>query len=133
LARERTYRTVGETPALQDALAALIVAGQKRATTSLARWYGKGGAPWPIVGETWAVTDGQGRVRCRCRTTRVEIRAFCDVDAEHAAAEGEKDGSLERWREIHQAFSARQAARHHFVFDQATLVVLERFDVLEPS
>ena len=87
--------------------------------------------PLPVVGETWAVIDGRGRQRCRCRTTRVEVRAFGDVDAEHAAAEGEGDASLERWREVHRAFFAREAERDGFTFDEASPVVLERFEMLE--
>jgi uncharacterized protein YhfF len=120
----------GDTPALKDALAALIVAGKKRATTSLARWYGGSGLPWPVVGETWTVIDGQGRECCRCRTTRVQTRAFQDVGAEHAAAEGEDDGSLERWQAIHRDFFAREAAEHGFVFDEAMLVVLVEFETV---
>src|SRR5471032_3205148 len=121
----------GDTPELQDHLAGLIAAGKKRATTSLARWYGEGGLPWPVPGETWIVLDGQGRECCRCRTTRVELRTFRDVGAEHAAAEGEDDGSLERWQSIHRDFFDRESVKHGFVFHDAALVVLVEFEKLQ--
>lgn len=123
----------GHTPELQDALAALVVAGKKRATTSLARWYGDGELPIPHVGEVWAVCDGRGRSLCTCRTTRVEIVAFGDVNAEHAAAENEEDGSLDRWRIIHQEFFRRESREHGFVFDDESPVLLERFEVIEAT
>jgi len=60
----------------------------------------------------------------------LETRAFKDAGAAHAAAEGEADGSLERWREIHRGFFNREAARHGFAFDEYALVMLERFELL---
>ena len=121
----------GFSPSTQNELAALIFAGQKRATTSLARWYGDDGLPWPVVGETWVVADGQGLPCCRCRTTHVEVRAFRSVDAAHAAAEGEEDGSLARWRAIHLAFFEQEAARDGFSFEEDALVVLEQFKMVQ--
>jgi uncharacterized protein YhfF len=121
----------GHTPELQDILAALVVAGKKRATTSLRRWYGDGGLPIPKVGEVWYVSDGEGHLLCKCRTTRVEIVPFGAVDAEHAAVEGEDNGSLDRWQVIHRQFFDREAAESGFIFDDESPVLLERFEVIE--
>jgi uncharacterized protein YhfF len=120
----------GHTAELQDALAALIVAGKKCATSSLRRWYDDGTLPLPRVGETWIVEDGSGRACCRCRTTHVEVRPFGQVDESHARAEGEDDGSLASWQAIHREFFGREADEHGFVFDDESLVVLERFERL---
>jgi len=61
---EERAEQFGDTPDLQDALAALIAAGRKRATTSLARWCGEAGLPLPRVGEVWRVLDCRGREPC---------------------------------------------------------------------
>jgi len=86
----------------------------------------------PEGGRIWTVEDGQGHRRCTCRTTHVEVRPFNKVDDAHAEVEGEDDGSLERWQVINREFFGREATENGFVFDDESLVVLERFEMLAP-
>ena len=51
------------------------------------------------------------------------------MDAEHAAAEAEGDGSLASWRDGHRAFFERTGS----AFADDMPVVLERFELLYPT
>ena len=63
-------------------------------------------------------------------TTEARVVPFDQVDADHAREEGEGDGSLEHWREVHQRVFAEHAEGE---FQPDTLVVLERFRLLYPT
>ncbi len=120
----------GDTEAMQNELAELVVAGTKRATTSLRRWYLDDALPQ--VGGLFVVIDGRGLPRCICRTTVVEVRPFSAVDAAYAWEEGEGDRSLRSWRDDHRAFFIREAERECFAFCEDADVVLEWFEVVWP-
>ena len=127
------YRDVdafGDDPAIADALLALVLAGTKRATCSLARDYAD--APLPAPGDHWVITDGAGVPRCIIRTTRVELVPIREVDAAFAAVEGEGDGSLAYWKREHDAYFARQARREGFAYDDGMVGVCERFACVWP-
>jgi uncharacterized protein YhfF len=116
----------GDGPAQQDALCALVMAGRKRATASLACWYGPGRA-MPAVGDFFVVVDGGGRARGVIELVTVEERRFCDVDAAFAAEEGEGDGSLAYWVAEHRRFFEAELAREGLAFAVTARVVCERF------
>jgi len=120
----------GDSPAMQDELSALVVAGVKRATASLARWYGEGAAPWPQPGDTWIFTDGGGVPRGVYETVAVSVTPFAEVDASFAAEEGEGDKSLAYWRASHRRFFTDELAREGLAFSEEMPVVLERFRLL---
>ncbi|GAC1522678.1 MAG: ASCH domain-containing protein [Vulcanimicrobiaceae bacterium] len=116
----------------QDDLAALVLHGPKRATTTLLRWYGAGGERYPIAGDYFVVVDARKTAFCVAETTRVRECAFRDVDPAHAFVEGEGDRSLDGWRAEHRAVFAREATLYDFVFDDDTHVVLMTFRVVWP-
>jgi uncharacterized protein YhfF len=120
----------GDTPKLADELLNLVIAGTKRATTSLPRDYASSGVPKP--GDFSIVLDGRGTPRCILRTLDVEIKAMGEVGASFAWDEGEGDRSLAWWRSAHVRYFKRQGARDGFEVDDATMVVLERFEVVWP-
>ncbi len=120
----------GDDVAMQTALAELVVAGIKRATTSLLKWYGEGREPLPRAGDLFVVVDGGGTPRCICRNRSIAVRRFRDVGGEYAWEEGENDRTLQSWRRQHAAFFAREAARSGTTFDEALEVVLQPFDVV---
>src|SRR5690625_4059727 len=76
---------------------------------------------------------GAGRPRALIVTTEVAIVAFRDVDADHAAAEGEGDLSLAHWRTVHERFFTDELTQVGRGFSQDTAVVLERFRLLDPK
>jgi uncharacterized protein YhfF len=120
----------GDTPKLADELLNLVIAGTKRATTSLPRDYASSGLPKP--GDFSIVLDGRGTPRCILRTVGVEVKTMGEVDARFAWDEGEGDRSLAWWKSAHARYFKRQGARDGFEVDDATMVVLERFEVVWP-
>ena len=124
----------GDGPDLADELLALILIDQKKATCSLARWYGGQGLNLPKAGDLSLILDGRGRPRCVIRTTQVEVRPFNTADAQFAWDEGEGDRSLDWWRKAHLDYFRREAAREGFVFDESMDAVFEHFErVWTPS
>ena len=127
----------GDSEAMMDALADLVVAGRKRATAGLLRDYSQQGQRpqdkgWPAVGDLSIVVDAQGRPRCMCRTTEVRIGPLSSVDAAFAYDEGEGDRSREYWLASHHAFFSRLAAMDGFAMHDAIQTVFQRFAVIWP-
>ncbi len=115
----------GSDPVHADRMVELVLAGTKTAMASARSEYDADGQDLPEPGDLSIVLDGAGRPRALIRTTDVRVVAFGDVDAEHARAEGEGDGSLQHWRAAHRDLLGRSAA-----VDEPGEVVLERFRVL---
>ena len=84
----------GMGPAMANELGHLVVGGTKTGTCSLLWEYEHEGEALPAVGELGIVLDGEGAPLCLIETTAVTQVTFTEVDAEHAAAEGEGDRSL---------------------------------------
>jgi uncharacterized protein YhfF len=125
-----TAFSFGDSAALADELAALVVSGQKRATASLPVQFESEGVAPPASGDVSIVTRGDGTPVAIIGTTDVRLVPFGQVDAEFAATEGEGDGSLAYWRDAHTEFFGRVVARLGGRLDDATLVVCERFRLL---
>lgn len=119
----------GGTPAQADELLALVLAGTKTATASALWDYEASGEPVPEAGALGIVVDSSGAPRALLATTGVDIVPFDQVTAEHASLEGEGDGSLAHWREVHERFF-REFAEHDRGFHSDMPVVCERFEVL---
>jgi uncharacterized protein YhfF len=117
-----------EHPDVATELAALVLAGTKRATASLHAEYLAEDEPLPQPGDLWIVTDGTGAPVCVTRTASVELRRYADVDEAFAHEEGENDRTLAGWRRAHDWYFASIG---HPV-DDDTMLVLERFEKLWP-
>ena len=115
----------GSGPELETRLAALILAGRKRATV----WNGM--SPNETApGMLWRVTAG-GRDVAVIETLSVERRQFREIDDAFAFEEGEGDRSLAFWRAVHEKFFRQEG---HFAPDM--LLWCERFRlvaVLDPA
>lgn len=124
----------GDSPELADHLAGLIVAGEKRATCALARWYesaSHGRLPRP--GDFSIVLNGAGAPVAVIETVEVRVGPVSSVDAAFAFDEGEGDKSLAWWLEAHRAFFQREAEREGFVYSDALEAVFERFRLVWPA
>jgi uncharacterized protein YhfF len=117
----------GDSPALADELAALVLQGTKRATAGALWAYEVEAKLLPRPGELSIVTSGAGVPLCVIETLAVEVLPFDQVDADFAATEGEGDGSLAFWRQAHTAFFSRECAQAGRVFQPDMPVVCERF------
>lgn len=121
----------GDSPALSEALLALIRVGRKRAGTGLLWAYEAEGEATPKVGEIEIVVDHRNEPALVTRTTCVQVIPYAEVTAEYASIEGEGDGSLAFWREAHWAFFSRECQRLGRTPDESMLVVCGVFEVLD--
>jgi uncharacterized protein YhfF len=118
----------GDTPSQQDELCALVLAGQKRATASLLRWYGV--EPMPAIGDVSIVLDSSATPRAVIQTVSVVTAPFHAATAEFAALEGEGDSSLAYWQAEHRRYFTSELAKDGEIFAEDELVVFEVFRLL---
>jgi uncharacterized protein YhfF/GNAT superfamily N-acetyltransferase len=119
-------------PDVATSLAALILAGVKRATAGLARWYGTDEDPMPAPGAVSVLVDADGTPLAILETTHVEVKPLHAVTDDFAWREGEGDRSRDAWLAIHRRFFAAEAAEYGFEFDDDAPVVFESFRVIWP-
>ncbi|UUN27470.1 ASCH domain-containing protein [Streptomyces sp. FIT100] len=93
--------TAGE---LRERLNALVLAGQKTATTGLLAEYVEETEGLEFAGERLALLGSDRDHVATIEIIGVELTTFGDVTWEHAKAEGEGDRSLEEWRTGHSRF-----------------------------
>lgn len=121
---------------LRDQLVAAILDGSKTSTTGLVIDYEVCGDPLPTVGSLDAVVDSQDRPVAVIETTSVQVCRLAEVDLQHAVDEGEGYETVAQWRAGHERFwhsdEMRKAlAMPEFAVDDDTLVVMERFRLIE--
>jgi len=115
-----------------DELGRLVVAGPKRATTSLFIEYEVGGDVLPEPGQLNIILDGRGEPLCIIEITGVEIKQFDQVEADFAFKEAAGDRSLAYWREVHLRFFTRRCKKINMEFHEEMPVVCEEFRVVFP-
>ncbi len=120
----------GDSEALADELAELVLTGTKRATASAFWTFEAQGKRAPVPGDLSVVTNWAGAPQCIIETLSVEPVPFHQVTAAFAATEGEGDGSLAYWREAHERFFQRECAQHGRAFTEDMLLACERFKVV---
>jgi uncharacterized protein YhfF len=123
----------GGEPELAQELAALVLAGQKRATTSLPVEFTSLGEALPRAGDLSIVVWGDGSPAAIVERTDVAARPFDEVDQRYASIEGEGDGSIESWREAHRAYFTDVCERLGGTFDGRTEVLCQTFRVVWPT
>lgn len=129
--------TFGDSPAMADALLALVLDGTKTATCSaLWAWEHDHQTP-PAPGLHAVILDGSGSPRCILETTEIEITEYQRVTPDFARAEGEHTPLdlpdpevLAHWRQGHQAFFERTLPQIGRAFAPDMPVVCERFRVV---
>jgi uncharacterized protein YhfF len=112
-----------------DECARLVLAGRKRATAPSLWGLLHRGEPVPTVGSLALVTAWDGEACAVIRTCRVVVLPFSAVSAEHAAAEGEGDGSLTWWRRTHREYYERELAHTPYAPTDDMPVVCQYFDI----
>ncbi len=120
----------GDSPALADELAALVLQGVKTATASSVWEFEHDGENPPQVGDVSIILNGDGVPVCIIETTEVRTLPFNEVDAQFAADEGEGDRSLDDWRGAHQRYFGRVLPRIGRAFSETMPVMAERFRVV---
>lgn len=120
----------GDSPALADALLALVLSGEKTATCGLLWEMGTADCPAPELGGYSVILDGAGVPRCVLQTTALTTLPFDRVPEDFALAEGE--GTFAQWRTKHWAYFERRCAVLGKEPSDAMPVVCERFRVVFP-
>jgi len=123
---------------LRDALVAAVLTGRKTSTTSLLVEYTITGEPLPVVGERQAVVDSCGNRVAVIETVAVDQVPLRQVPLQHAVDEGEGHETLAQWRADHERFWHGEDMRQSlgdatFTVDDGTMVVLERFRLVETN
>ncbi|WP_329387491.1 ASCH domain-containing protein [Streptomyces sp. NBC_01351] len=121
---------------LRDQLVAAVLSGTKTATTDLLAAYRAEGEPLPEAGQRTALVDSAECPVAVLEVTDVRVLRLGEVDLAHALAEGEGYASVAEWRASHEGFWHGAQSREFlgdpgFTVDDDTLVVMERFRVLE--
>lgn len=114
----------GDSPALADELAALVVAGKKRGTCNSLASYQKEQPP-VTPGAYHIVLNGAGDAVCVIRTLALRLIRFNEMSADLAALEGEGDLSLTYWQAAHRAFFEREgnwSPEMELVYEEFTVV-----------
>ena len=114
----------GDSPALNDELLALVLAGKKTATCGALRDYEQGKEALPVVGRRDVVLNGAGEPAAVIETLSTEIVSFDAITPDFTDREGE--GPYPVWRAEHEAFFARNGG-----FTPDMEIVCERFRLVE--
>lgn len=117
---------------IADELAALVLAGKKRATASLPAEYISLKEPLPKAGDLSIILDGKDTPIGIIERTSVELVAFEAVGEEFAAFEGEGDGSLRYWREAHTLYFNSVCSRLGGKLEESTPILCQRFRLVWP-
>lgn len=115
-----------------DSLAQLVLTGTKRATAALLWMHEAEGSQPPVPGSLSLMTDFAGTPLAIIEVTASRVVAFEDVPAGFAAREGEGDGSLQYWREVHWAYFSRECASIGRDPSPRMPIVCEEFVVVHP-
>jgi uncharacterized protein YhfF len=115
-----------------DELAQLVLQGTKRATAGLLWSFETDQKRPPRPGDLSVVTNWAGEPLCIIETAAVSVVPYDEVSEDFAATEGEGDGSLRHWREVHWAYFGRECSRIGKTVSLKMPVVCERFTVVYP-
>ncbi len=115
-----------------DMLAALVLQGEKTATSSAFDLYSLEGEEIPGAGEKSVVLDSRGEAVCIIENLEVAVLAYDEVTEEMAAMEGEDDKSLSMWRKVHERFFREDMGEAGLCFHEKMMVVFEKFRVVWP-
>lgn len=116
-----------------DELAALVLSGAKRATTSLAVEFTALGERLPAAGSLSIILRGDLDPVAIIERTAVQTLRFDAVDEAYAAIEGEGDASLEYWREAHRRYFSGVCERLGGKFEDRTPVICQVFRRVWPA
>ena len=121
---------IGDDEEDASAGAALILSGEKTATSSLLWALEESGEALPETGDLCVIEDGKGRAVCVVQTTWVKTIRFSEVDAGFAQDYSETDGTLEDWYKVFGDYYSEECASIGRKLTADTPLVCERFEVI---
>jgi uncharacterized protein YhfF len=121
----------------RDSGVAAILAGTKTALTGLVQIYEHAGERLPQAGQRFSVIDSDGRPAAVIELTDVRTVPISTVDDDYARAEGRAYAGAASWRTAHEQFFQSEFVSEFLgrtpVIDDQTLVVTQRFRLVEPA
>jgi uncharacterized protein YhfF len=120
----------GTKPELAHQITRLVLDGTKTATGSLL-WSTEAEGKTPARrGDYWIVTNGGDDPVCVIRTTDARAIPFDEVGEEYARSGGERDRTLESWREMYWDYIVGECRRLGRTPEAKAPLVMERFEVV---
>jgi len=122
---------------LRDELTGLALAGVKTTTAGLLAEMEADGEAMPVQGDREVLLDSDERPIAVIETVECRVTRLADVDDRHAIDEGEGYADAVAFRISHERFwngyldDLRPRLGPDFTIDDDTLVVLQRFRVVE--
>ncbi len=119
-----------------DSLANLVMKGTKQGTASLLDSldsYKHNNKPVPKTGDLSIITDWDGNPQCIIKILKVWIYNFSDVPESFAAIEGEGDGFLGYWKNVHKSFFQAEAQEMEISFSDDSEIICEQFMKIFPE
>lgn len=125
----------GDTEAMADELAQLVLEGKKTGTSSGYQLYFLSGETevLPQVGQIDIILDGREHPIGVIQNVTVDVLPFKEVSEEQAHKEGEGDLTLDYWRRVHINFWKSYYQENDITFNDETPVVYEEFKLIYPS
>ncbi|WP_377267047.1 ASCH domain-containing protein [Peterkaempfera sp. SMS 1(5)a] len=121
----------------RDRGVAAILNGQKTALTGLLEIFEHAGEEVPQTGQRFSVLDSEGRPAVTIELVDVRVVPMSEIDDDFAQAEGRGYSDVAEWRAAHEEFfqssGVSEFLGHTPVMDDDTLVVAERFRMVEPG
>lgn len=125
----------GDTEAMADELAQLVLEGKKTGTSSGYQLYFLPGETeaLPQAGQIDIILDGREHPIGVIQNMTVDVLSFKEVSDEQAHKEGEGDLTLDYWRRVHIKFWKPYYQENNITFNEETPVVYEEFKLIYPS
>nr|WP_227457270.1 ASCH domain-containing protein [Micromonospora purpureochromogenes] len=121
----------------RDRGVAAILSGQKTALTGLLEIYEHAGEAVPVPGQRFSVLDSAGHSAATIEVVDVRVVPMKEIDDDFALAEGRGYTNVAQWRAAHEEFfrspGVSEFLGHNPVIDDDTLVIAERFRLVEPD
>ncbi len=108
----------------------LVLDGTKTATGSLLWSVEADGKQHAREGDCWVVTDGGDDPVCIIQTIDARVIPFDEVGEDYARWGGERDRSLESWRDMYWNYIVSECMRIGREPDTKAPLVMERFKVV---
>ncbi|MGY3742388.1 ASCH domain-containing protein [Leuconostoc inhae] len=124
----RTSWQFGSDP---TALAQLVIAGKKTATSSYFLDYTNDNDIVPTVGHVNLILDNESQPKVITVNTKVVLQPYKQVDDEIAYLEGEGTRDLAYWHKVHEPFFSDVAQEIGHTFTTDDLIVTAFFEVLK--
>lgn len=120
----------GTKPDRAHAINRLVLDGTKTATGSLLWSLQADGKRAAREGDYWIVTNGGDDPVCVIRTLDARLIPFDEVEEGYAWWGGERDRSLESWRDLYWDYIVSECRRIGRQPDAKAPLVMERFEVV---